>query len=116
MNPWLIGFSVLGAAWLAFCIWTVRRLLIRGDRAARRRVLGWAAPVWLAVAGSQWVYRANHSISSPGELFAPGALLALGVALFVGFPLCLWGGHFMGVFMGRAAPRPPVLRPGRGEG
>lgn len=116
MNPWIVGFSAFGAAWLALCVWTVRRLLFRADRAARRVVLGWGVPVWLAVSGSQWFVRANRSISAPGELFAPGALLSLGTALFIGFPLFLWGGHFMGVFMARTSQPPPVRRPGRGEG
>ncbi len=116
MNPWIAAFSVFGAAWLAFCIWTARRLLVRVDRVARREVLGWSVPVWLLTAVSQWCFRAYSSISAPGELFAPGALLSLGMALFINFPLFLWGGHFLRVYMARASQRPPVQRPGRGEG
>lgn len=111
MNSFLVAFSVLGAAWLAFCIWTARRLLFRWDGATRRSVLGWAAPFWLAVAGSQWVTRANDSISAPGELFAPGALLSLGIALVFGVPFALWMGYAL---HGMFAPRLP-RRPGPGE-
>lgn len=112
MNPWIAALSVFGAAWLAFCTWTVRRLLVRADRAARRELLGWSVPVWLVVAASQWFFRAYRSVSAPGELFAPGALRALGMALFIGFPLFLWGGHLMA----RGSPQSPARRPGRAEG
>jgi hypothetical protein len=111
VNSFLVAFSVLGAAWLAFCIWTIRRLLLRGDGVTRRSVLGWAVPMWLALAGSQWVSAADRSISAPGELFAPGALLSLAGALVFGVPFALWIGYAMhGMFAHR-----PARRSGAGE-
>ncbi len=103
MSSRLVALSVFGAAWLALCIWTARRLL--SGEATRRRVLGWGVPSWLVLAAWQWVDRAD------GALFSPWGLAALGVALFVGFPIAMWTGHVLeGMFTG-----PPVRRSGRGE-
>ncbi|MET0396600.1 MAG: hypothetical protein ABW277_07240 [Longimicrobiaceae bacterium] len=103
------AFVLCVAAWLAFCAWTARRLLSGAGGARRAGVLGWGVPVWLMWSVSMAYYRAD------GALLSSAGLRELCVALVAGFPLFLWAGHFMGVFMARASRRPSVRRPGRGD-
>lgn len=105
MSPWL-AFVCFAVAWLAFCAWTVRRLLVRSGGMERKGVLTWGVPVWLGWSAL------SASLQVEGGLLSREGAWQLGTALLVGFPLFLWGGYFFGAVMGRVFPQPPGRRPG----
>jgi len=101
-----VAFVLCVAAWLAFCVWTARRLLVRSGGAERKGVLWWGVPMWLTMA----VWTALDE--TEGAWLSQGGAWELGTALVIGFPLWMWGGHFFGVWMARTLPQPPERRPG----
>ena len=105
MSFGLVAFSVFAAAWLAFCIWTVRRLLLRASAATRREVLRWGIPWWLVLSVVAVVNKEE------GPLLAPWGWWGVVVALVVGFPFGLWGGYFFNRTVASATAR----RPGQGS-
>jgi hypothetical protein len=107
MSLWSVAFVLCVAAWLAFCAWTARRLLVRSGGAERWGVLWWGVPMWLTMAA-----RKTFDETGGAWLSQAGAR-ELGTALVIGFPIWMWSGHFFGVVMGRVFPQPPERRPGR---